>query len=73
MEQQDLLSYDSICKLIGKLILQHQFQVEQLGKALAEAQQRYNHEHEQVAHFQQKLAHIGQYGNDDSSGQRANN
>lgn len=77
MGQETTLSYDTICMLIGKLILQQHFQIEQIGKSLAEVQKRYNDEHEQVIVLRQELNRLrnlpGLSLNDDAAGKRTNN
>jgi hypothetical protein len=74
---QETLSYDAIASLIGKLILQQHFQIEQIGKSLAEAQKRYNDEHEQVVRLRQELTRLrslpGPSCDDDSAGKRTTN
>jgi hypothetical protein len=74
---QEILSYDSICMLVGKLILQNYLQTEQLGKTVTEAQKRYNDEHEQVVRLRQELTRlrslVEQPADDDAAGKRANN
>lgn len=58
-QDNGLLSYDSVCKLIGRLILDHQFQVEQFGQSLSQAQENYNTRVEaltvEIANLKRKL------------------
>jgi predicted RNase H-like nuclease (RuvC/YqgF family) len=66
MGQQETLSYNSVCMLIGRLVLQHQHEIEQLGQSLAEAQSRVNSLKEEIAQLRRTLTN-------DTSRQRENN
>jgi cell shape-determining protein MreC len=54
MSQQDKPSYEFICKLIGEVFIQFHLQQENMGKALLEAQQKYN----DLTALRQENAHL---------------
>lgn len=49
MSQPGTLSYEAICILIGKLVLQKEFEVEQLGKTITHYQQLLNEARNEIA------------------------
>jgi septal ring factor EnvC (AmiA/AmiB activator) len=70
--QDNILSYESICTLVGRLILQHHLQIEQLGKNISQAQKSQNEARDELAKLRAENARLKheleQYN--DSSGKR---
>lgn len=61
MAQQETLGYKAICELIGHMVLQNQYQTEQMGKSLADLQREVNRLQEENSRIRSELA---QYASD---------
>jgi hypothetical protein len=56
MPENTGMSYDSICMLVGRLVLQSHIQNEQLGKTITDLQNALNVEREKSLRLSEELA-----------------